>query len=48
MGRGVRGRKGRGKVSEAIYKEKWEGSDTCDDYRRTQQAMDELAKRGKK
>jgi hypothetical protein len=35
-------------LTEAMYKEKWEGWDTCDDYRRTQQAMDELAKRGKK
>jgi hypothetical protein len=35
-------------VSEAMYKEKWEGWDTCDDYRRMQKAMDELSKKGKK
>ena len=35
-------------VSEAMYKEKWVGWDTCADYRRMQQAMGELAKRGKK
>jgi hypothetical protein len=44
----VRRFKSEREVSEAVYKEKWEGWDTCDDYRRTQQAMDELAKRGKK
>ncbi|HZV05731.1 MAG TPA: hypothetical protein VE999_11665 [Gemmataceae bacterium] len=37
-----------GEVFEAMYKEKWEGWDTCNDYRRMQQAMDELAQRGKK
>jgi hypothetical protein len=35
-------------LTKAMYNEKWEGWDTCDDYRRMQQAMDELAKRGKK
>jgi hypothetical protein len=34
-------------VSEAMYKEKWEGWDTCEDYRRMQQAMEEVAKKGK-
>jgi hypothetical protein len=34
-------------VSEAIYEEKWEGWDTCEDYRRTRQAMEELAETGK-
>lgn len=35
-------------VSEAMHKEKWAGWDTCDDYRRMQQAMEELAERSKK
>lgn len=33
---------------EAMSKEKWEGWDTCADYRRMQKAMEELSKRGKK
>src|SRR5262249_36215626 len=34
-------------VSEAMYREKWEGWNTCEDYRRVRQAMEELGKRGK-
>ena len=34
-------------LREVERREKWEGWDTCDDYRRMQQAMEELAKRGK-
>jgi hypothetical protein len=37
----VRRFKSEREVSEAMYKEKWEGWDTCDDYRRTRHAMDE-------
>jgi hypothetical protein len=33
---------------EAENREKWEGWDTCDDYRRMQQAVEELARKGKK
>jgi hypothetical protein len=38
----VRRFKSEREVSEAMYKEKWEGWDTCGDYRRMQQAMEEL------
>jgi hypothetical protein len=34
-------------VPEAMYKERWEGWDTCDDCRRAQQAGDEFAKKAK-
>ncbi len=34
-------------LREAEKREKWEGWDTCDDYRRMQKAMEELARRGK-
>jgi hypothetical protein len=29
-----------------MYQEKWQGWDTCADYRRMQQAMDDLARKG--
>ena len=35
-------------LTEAMYHEKWPGWDTCDDYRRMQQAMDELANRSQR
>jgi hypothetical protein len=44
---GVRRFKSWEHLREAESREKWEGWDTCDDYRRTQQAMEKLAKRGK-
>jgi hypothetical protein len=44
----VRRFKSEQQVSEAMYKEKWEGWDSCGDYRRMQQAMQKMAKRGKK
>jgi hypothetical protein len=34
-------------VSAAIYKEKWEGWNTCEDYRRTRRAMEEPAEIGR-
>jgi hypothetical protein len=44
---GVRQFKSEEELLETQRSEKWEGWDTCDDYRRIQQAMEELAKRGK-
>jgi len=44
---GVRRFRSEEELLEAQRIEKWEGWDTCDDYRRMQQAMEELAKRGK-
>jgi hypothetical protein len=35
-------------VQEAMRREKWEGWDTCEDYRRMQKVMEELSNRGKK
>jgi hypothetical protein len=43
---GVRRFKSEREVVEAMSKEKWAGWDACDDYRRTRQAMEELAKKG--
>jgi hypothetical protein len=43
----VRQFKSEREVSEAMYKEKWDGWDTCEDYRRTQRAVEELSRRGK-
>jgi hypothetical protein len=45
---GVRRFKSEGEAVEAMYKEKWEGWDTCADYQRLQQALEKLASRGKK
>lgn len=45
---GVRRFKSDEELAETQRNEKWEGWDTCEDYRRVQQAMEELAKRGKK
>jgi hypothetical protein len=45
---GVRRFKSEAELLEAQRGEKWEGWDTCADYRRMQQAMEGLAKRGKK
>jgi len=42
---GVRRFKGWDELKEAEKKEQWEGWDTCADYRRQQQAMEELGKR---
>jgi hypothetical protein len=44
----VRRFKSERQVSDAMYKEKWEGWNTCADYRRMQQAMEDIARRGKK
>jgi hypothetical protein len=44
----VRRFKSEQEVLEALYREKWEGWNTCDDYRRTQQTAAELAARGKR
>lgn len=45
---GVRRFKSEREATQAMYKEKWEGWDTCDEYRRLQQSLEELAKKGKK
>ena len=45
---GVRRFKSWEQLREAEKREKWEGWDTCADYRRIQKAMEEMAKRGRK
>jgi hypothetical protein len=42
---GVRRFKSEREVTEAMYKEKWEGWDTSEDYRRLQQSLVELGKK---
>jgi hypothetical protein len=45
---GVRRFRSWDELKEAQKREQWEGWDTCADYRRMQQAMEELARRAKK
>jgi hypothetical protein len=35
-------------VSDAMYEERWQGWDTCADYRRMQQAIEEMSRTRKK